>query len=55
MLAALLPGHDVVVSVLGPRRPSKAASAISRIAVARFLLAEASLPGYLRQVVGLCG
>ena len=24
----LLPGHDVVVSVLGPRRPSKAASAI---------------------------
>ena len=149
VLAALLPGHDVVVSVLGPRRPSKAASAIypesaaaiveamqrsevdrllvtssallfpgagllagllrrlvpgivqaargmeervrssdlawtivrtsaltsdsktgyraaagalpegggaiSRIAVARFLLAEARLPGYLRQVVGLCG
>ena len=28
LLEALLPGHDVVISVLGPRRPSKAASAI---------------------------
>ena len=28
VLEALLPGHDVVVSVLGPRRPSKADSAI---------------------------
>lgn len=28
VLKALLPGHDAVVSVLGPRRPSKAASAI---------------------------
>lgn len=28
VLEALLPGHDVVVSVLGPRWPSKAASAI---------------------------
>jgi len=28
VLEPLLPGHDAVVSVLGPRRPSKAASAI---------------------------
>jgi uncharacterized protein YbjT (DUF2867 family) len=28
VLAALVPGHDVVVSTLGPRRPTKAASAI---------------------------
>ena len=28
VLEALLPGHDAVISVLGPRRPSKAASAV---------------------------
>ena len=28
VLEALLPGHDVVISVLGPRSPSKAATAI---------------------------
>ncbi|MDE0051023.1 MAG: NAD(P)H-binding protein [Rhodospirillales bacterium] len=28
VLAALLPGHDVVISTLGPRRPTKAAAAV---------------------------
>ena len=28
VLAALLPGHDVVISTLGPRRPTKASTAI---------------------------
>ena len=39
VLEALLPGHDVVVSVLGPRRPSKAASAIYPESVAAIVKA----------------
>lgn len=50
VLEALLPGHDVVISTLGPRLPT-----ISRAAVACFLLAEARQSAHVRQVVGLCG
>ena len=35
--------------------PPKGGGAISRAAVARFLLTEAERPEHVRQIVGLCG